>query len=901
MGSVEVLLLTVSVLTVLQFPPGNCEMMRTFSLAKGWTVQSESGSYTFTEVQLPNGVYTLVGNDTIDKDLLFSYNDVNMRSVGLEDWIWSTEFDTPDSHMSRGFVNLTFLGIDTISTIKLNGEVLAETNNMFIRYSYNIKDLLKTSGRNQLEVRIKSPVKEAKRLAGLYPETPPECPDPKYHGECHMNFLRKMQASFSWDWGPAAPSMGIWKTVQLEVFDVAIIRDIDVATNLVGNNWELDIRVYLETGLKQPFYGELTMFGVDLFNGPFKVVFDVEPVDYRNPVIHFVRTIQKSKVELWWPNGYGEPKLYNLYFGWTGGLSPELQPELWSTSQKSIRIGFRTIELIQKELDDGDSFLFRINGVEMFMKGSNWIPSHILPEKSGDNDRINYLLKAAKDANMNMLRVWGGGIYESDYFYDMADYYGILIWQDMMFACAMYPVFDEFLESVETETVQNALRIAYHPSIAIWATNNENEVALAQNWYKTASNFEYFANTYRQLYVATVNHALKIITHSGRPDVLISSPSNGIESVASNFIAKNPQDTRYGDIHFYTYLLDGWNPVIYPNPRFASEYGFQSIPSLTSWNRVMAGSDKLTELLDHRQHHPLGNAPIIDLIKKHFYLPDESSPNYMQALIYLSQVSQAMVIKAETEHYMSRRDSDSYTMGALYWQLNDVWIAPSWSSIDFHGTFKMLHYWAKDFMAPLSVIAQVDEFNKVNVFVSRDTVDDNDQTLMVVLSIVSWTELLPKDTENWYLKMKPNSVLKVVSFDFEDYLKGKYNKQNSFLQFDLYDTGKNVLSTTYLFPTNLKDANGISDPVIVVSIESHVCENGGASASLWIKVRYPTLFVFLELTRTDIKRHYFSKNGYIQVQPIETIHLEYTDEKCAEFTLKDIRVSHANAYLLNDN
>lgn len=146
---------------------------------------------------------------------------------------------------------------------------------------------------------------------------------------------------------------------------------------------------------------------------------------------------------------------------------------------------------------------------------------------------------------------------------------------------------------------------------------------------------------------------------------------------------------NYFTVHFYTYLLDGWNPVIYPNPRFASEYGFQSIPSLTSWNRVMAGSDKLTELLDHRQHHPLGNAPIIDLIKKHFFLPDESSPNYMQALIYLSQVSQAMVIKAETEHYMSRRDSNSYTMGALYWQLNDVWIAPSWSSIDFHGTFKV--------------------------------------------------------------------------------------------------------------------------------------------------------------------------------------------------------------------
>ena len=387
-------------------------------------------------------------------------------------------------------------------------------------------------------------------------------------------------------------------------------------------------------------------------------------------------TIKKNLVELWWPNGSGKQILYGLKVQWEDAKINEIafRTRDFYIASKKINIGFRTVELVQEKMDTGLSFFFKVNGLPIFMKGSNWIPSHVLPEKQFNNEKIKELLGAARDAHMNMLRVWGGGVYESDYFYSLADEYGILIWQDLMFACAMYPADENFLESVRLEVKQNIRRIQYHPSIALYATNNENEAALSQDWYGTQSRFKEFAKKYKTLYVDTITDEIK--KQDSTREVLTSSPSNGkYDGDREQGISDNPQNPHFGDTHFYIVDQNAWKADFFNPSRFTSEYGFQSFPS--GWAEVMRDGDNLTNLVDHRQHHPLKSHPIEFLIDKN--LKVDFNALEWDDKIYLSQLSQAVAMKTETEVYRSGRGTFMNTMGALYWQLNDVWPAVSWS------------------------------------------------------------------------------------------------------------------------------------------------------------------------------------------------------------------------------
>lgn len=309
---------------------------------------------------------------------------------------------------------------------------------------------------------------------------------------------------------------------------------------------------------------------------------------------------------------------------------------------------------------------------------------------------------------MNMLRVWGGGIYESDLFYELADTLGLLIWQDMTFASAMYPVDSAFLDSVRTEVVQNARRIAYHPSLVVLVANSENELALAQNLYGTLVEQKRFENEYRSLYMNNVIRQLKSMQHPARISPLFSTPSIGKRGEKYNYISPDPQSAQYGDgkqmlyytdlisifniiaVHYFVVHENGWNVNIYPTPRFVSEYGFQSLPRAEAWKRSMLAGDNLMEIMRHRQHHPMAMLPIVNLIRPNLPLPLTKDARYTDALIYFSQIAQAMALKVETEWYRSLRNTEHRTMGALYWQLNDVWVAPSWSTIDFFGNYKVL-------------------------------------------------------------------------------------------------------------------------------------------------------------------------------------------------------------------
>ncbi|EDV41870.1 uncharacterized protein Dana_GF17689 [Drosophila ananassae] len=875
------------------------DAVEVIELGSNWILTNQNGSLKIPNQTLPSGIYSAFGPEVLN-----SFNDIHLRWLAYDNWTYSNNFQFDVDHYKRGHVNLTFHGIDTVAEIRLNHELLGRTDNMFVRYSFDVTSLLQSE--NVLEVEIQSPVAAALLRADvldyLGKSVPPDCPPKEYNGECHMNMLRKMQASFSWDWGPAAPSVGIWKPVELEIYEVAVIRDVDVDITRNRTHWNMHIRCYLDAVGKEDFYGRLILYTVELLDLPVIVdAYATKSISHLAPVIEFDQAVPIEKVAAWWPNGYGEQKLYPLHFtlkAWLGN-SPELRAK--TKSHKSLRVGFRTVELVERPAPDGlgNTFLFKVNGVEMFMKGSNYIPSHILPEQQTE-DQISHILHSAKEANMNMLRVWGGGVYESDFFYELADKLGLFIWQDMMFACAMYPVGDEFLASVREEVRQNAKRLSHHPSVAIFVTNNENEAALVQNWYGTEYDKSRFASEYRELYLANVIHELKLISHNSRPDPLVSSPSNGKASEQDNYISANPQDNHYGDVHFYDYLKDAWDPEIFPRPRFSSEYGFQSFPGAYAWQRSKNDDDDLLTLMSHRQHHPLGNAPVIALIDRHLPLPLPEDEDYASGLIYLSQIAQAMATKVETELYRSLRDTPHNTMGALYWQLNDVWVAPSWSGIDFYGNWKILHYWARDFLAPISIVALYDKpTDSLNISLICDQLKVDTQGLNVVANVHLWSQLLPHSYTTWPVTLRPNGVQYDKIIPINDILKGEYNRRNAFLELQLR-RDKDVISKTYYFPSSLRSAIGMEDPELEYEIASRYCLTTGDvvrnSISISIKIKRPAAFVYLELLKPY--RYTLSENGFMQTAPMHIVYLTFDANSCARLLRKsDLRVLTVNEFM----
>lgn len=343
--------------------------------------------------------------------------------------------------------------------------------------------------------------------------------------------------------------------------------------------------------------------------------------------------------------------------------------------------------------------------------------------------------------------------------------------------------------------------------------------------------------------------------------------------------------------------MNGWDPNIYPKPRFTSEYGFQSYPSLTAWNSVLGQEDNLTELMDHRQHSPLGNTPIEALISKNLPLPSTDSENYNEALIYMSQISQAMAIKMETEVYRIERGGLMGTMGALYWQLNDVWVAPSWSSIEFDGKFKILQYWAKEFLSPMHVTCHLDKTGKVSVVVIRDTLG-SPANLKIVIKVFKWLSfsVVQEDIKNF--EMEENSVKLVYSFKLTGYIKNKLNPANSFIEISLRNSKNKTLATNYVLPEKIKNCKGIKKTFIQAKISASRCQFSKSIISMDVTSRSHAVFVYLELTNELIRNYKFSENGFIQTAPIQTVYLEFENLDCKlEVKIEDVKIMDVSQFM----
>ncbi|XP_041669117.1 beta-mannosidase-like [Cheilinus undulatus] len=536
------------------------------------------------------------------------------------------------------------------------------------------------------------------------------------------------------------------------------------------------------------------------------------------------------------------------------------------------KVYFRTVELVQEPIvgSPGLSFYFRINGKPIFLKGSNWIPAHSFQDRVTPAVLRN-LLQSAVDANMNALRVWGGGVYEQDLFYSICDELGIMVWQDFMFACAMYPTDDDFIRTVREEVIQQVQRLKSHPSIIIWSGNNENEAALATGWFNiTFSQKPMYLKDYVTLYVNNIRAIVQEEDQS-RP-FLVSSPTNGAESEQEGWVAENPYDPHYGDTHFYNYEDDCWDWRNFPRTRFASEYGFQSWPSFSTLQPVSAKEDwsYSSDFSSHRQHHKDGTQQMLLQAALHYNLPNSTDAlkRYTDTL-YITQVMQAQCVKTQTEFYRRSQSEiikgKGHTMGALYWQLNEIWQAPSWSSIEFGGKWKMLHYFAQDFFTDILPVG-FEDGDTLFIYAVSDLRED--LKLRAVVTVYSWTDFDPVCILKSDLLLVPGSSAAVIFKQSVATLLagcGHCSRLTCLLTFHLEDSsGGQRGPTNHHFLSSPKDARGLQRPNITATVQED--ESGGFSVTLHSDSVAP--FVWLDVDNVPGR---FSSNGFLMVTRNRTV------------------------------
>jgi beta-mannosidase len=616
----------------------------------------------------------------IIKEPYHGYNQRDQQWIANDEWRYSRDVNINRTLMKFDYLWLQCDGIDTASTITFNSHLISTTNSMFRKFLFDIRYFV-SEGRNGLVIDIQSALKYSEQMKGAYPY---DVPAPgTYIAGGARNFIRKAQSDFGWDWGPAFVPAGIWRNMEVVAFDIGLITRVSPRVLDLGNSFfYVNITIcamipkYMSTpgvleastdfpGISQPLSVPITME-----YGEFCSALSVD--------------VPRYKIKLWYPSGYGEPTLYQLKVKTTIRDSSNVI----ATEDFVRTIGFRHVELVQDDLPDGKTFYFRINGIPVFAKGSNFIPADAFNSRATP-DYLRRLLQSAKDSNQNMIRVWGGGVYQSDEFYDICDELGIMVWQDFMFADALYPSHTAFLDDVRDEVKYQVLRLQQHPSVVLWGGNNENQnMALKMGAPYIGDYLKLYDDLIRDVVMSMENH-IPYWPSSPSNGYLADDPSRGILVQRWG----DAQDPHFGDIHRYDYTDPCTDVSKFPNPRFASEFGLQSYPSVTSWLEVsdpsMWGNN--STFMNWRQHLPDGNELMYNQVK--YYAKVPNNPNktrQFEDFVYLTQVVQMVCITAEIEHYRRIRN-ESHTMGTLYWQLNDIWQAQTWSSLEYGGRWKLLH------------------------------------------------------------------------------------------------------------------------------------------------------------------------------------------------------------------
>lgn len=657
------------------------------SLCGAWKFRQANTSI-WHNAQVPGCNFTDLLENGLIEDPFYRDNETKLQWIEQNDWVYKTTFCVDEAMTQFEEIALIAEGLDTFCDVYLNGHLLGVSENMFVQHRFLCKEHL-VKEENTLELYFHSPIKTARpyfEQAGYaYPAENDKSED-KLSVYC-----RKAPCHFGWDWGPRFVTSGIYLPIYLQGVTPVSITDVHVSqVSLTDEKAVIDIISTLE--------GEDAQFASLQVKINDEVVVTNSETEVQNDTVVMTQRLVIDSPKRWWPNGLGDAYLYALSVSVSN-----------STDTFETRFGLRTVEVVNENDEQGQSFYLKVNGHPVFMKGANYIPSDSFIHRV-DDTRLEQEFASVVAANMNMLRVWGGGVYQTKRFYELADENGVLIWQDFMFACTLYPGDEAFLNNVKEEATQQVKRLRNHPCIALWCGNNEVDMAI-KHW-DWADKFGYSEDVFTKLkndYIALF-------------DVLLRNVVNTLDSdryyVRSSPISFWEEDADHIANHHYWGVWHGEEPFSeYQKrvPRFMTEYGFQSFPLQNSIERFTLPEDQClsSPVMTVHQKHPRGNGLIAAYMNNVY--PTGSS---FEHLVYLSQVQQAEGLKLAFD---AHRRAKPYCMGTLYWQLNDTWPAASWSGIDYYGKWKALHYQAKRSFAPISLTIEELEPEQFSIYLLNDT------------------------------------------------------------------------------------------------------------------------------------------------------------------------------------
>ncbi|MDR1758759.1 MAG: glycoside hydrolase family 2 protein [Bacteroidales bacterium] len=677
--------------------------------------------------KVPGVVHLDLMREQLIENPFFRLNERAVQWIDKEDWVYETTFSVDQNMLKQKHIKIVFHGLDTYAEVFLNDEKIVDANNMFRIWEANIGEGKLKPTNNTLRVYFHSPIKiDYPKWSALPFHYPADNDQSENGGLLDMKlsvFARKAGYHYGWDWGPRLVTCGIWRPVELVAWSDALIEDVQIVQDSVSarratgkaiveiiSDRELpNFTIAIEnTGQTANDKGEkIATATVTLLPGLNKITL---PYKVNNP-------------KLWWTNGLGTPHLYR----WRVTLQ---QDEKTVDIGKEMLVGLRSLKLVKKPDTSGETFYFELNGVPIFAKGANYIPcDNFLPRVTPAI--YEKTIADAKNANMNMLRVWGGGIYEDDLFYTLCDQNGILVWQDFMFACSMYPAEGEWLENVRQEAIDNVRRLRNHPCIALWCGNNECQDAWLGWGWKTSLEKQ------NPDYVKKVEHEFENQYYKVLPKVVADYGGGTPYTPSSPFAEKwKKSETQRGDCHYWGvwHAEDSIASYNIARSRFFSEYGFQSFPAFESvklyapenrdWNLT---SDVM---MAHQRGGSNANRRIENYLQKEY-----RDPKDFQHFLYLTQLMQGDAIKTAIEAH--RRDMP-YCMGSLFWQHNDCWPVASWSSRDYYGQWKAQHYFAREAYRNL-LISPIEKNEKLYIYAVSDYLKNLSATLSVQLLTLEGT------------------------------------------------------------------------------------------------------------------------------------------------------------------
>ena len=630
-------------------------------VTEGWKVRSCQTGQCF-ETKVPGTVYgTWLEHGAMEDPY---WRDCEDDALAMMEGEYEYETTLPfcEELMSCRAIRLKFEGIDTLADIYFNGNHLGVADNMHRVWEYPVKSLAAESGGvNTIRVRFHSPLSFIKEA---YEKSPYDGSPEAMQG---FPLLRKSHCSFGWDWGPRLPDAGLFRPVSLVGVEQAEIRDVWIRQIHREGTVSLSCDIAVESVCDTVCTCELKV------TGP-KGDTSVSQLQRKND--GFFGGIVIDNPELWWPNGYGSQPLYRV--------EAVLKANGEIQDIQSRMVGLRTMKVNTGADEYGSRFAHEVNGVEIFAMGADYIPEDCIRGRV-NRERTRTLLEHCRDCNFNVIRVWGGGYYPDDFFYDLCDELGLIVWQDFMFACAVYPLTPEFEANVTAEIRDNVRRIRHHACLGLWCGNNEMEMFLANNQWvrKPLQKTEYLIMNER---------IIPELLRQYDPDTFYwpSSPSSG-----GDF--DSPNDPDRGDVHYWEVWHGGLPFTDYRNYyfRYLSEFGFQSFPAVKTIEQFTAPEDRniFSYVMEKHQKNAGANGKILQYMSQLYLYPES-----LELLVYVSQLLQAEAIRYGVEHFRRNRGR---CMGCVYWQLNDCWPVASWSSIDYYGRWKALHYFAKRFFAPV--------------------------------------------------------------------------------------------------------------------------------------------------------------------------------------------------------